>query len=129
MTFFQELSIAAFLEKDKKANQNVYLESLKKIPQIKTFSDQEGETSIRQSMFILAERRDELKAFLEKKGITTKLPYKSAIAMDIFSPYISQDFPKTKAYQEKGLILPLFSLMTKDEIDTICASINKFYSE
>ena len=121
-----KLSIADSLEKDKRKNQIHYLQSLNEIKGITAFPDKRGESSVRQSMFILAEKRDQLKSFLEEHGIITKLPYRSAITMNIFKPFITSEFPNTKLYQENGLILPLFSFMTNEEINTITEKISQF---
>jgi len=119
-----KILLADFLKKDKQKNQDQYLSQLQDIQEIKSFTEK---GSVRQSFFILAEKRDQLKQFLERKGIASQLPYKTGLDMSIYSPYITSDFPMTQQYQQKGLILPLFPLMKTEEITQITNTIKEFY--
>jgi dTDP-4-amino-4,6-dideoxygalactose transaminase len=79
---------------------------------------------------ILADRRDELQAFLKKKGIETVVNYRSALP---FLPAYSRlghqpaDFPVAHRSQEKTLSLPLFPEINEAQQKTVQAALADFY--
>ena len=123
-----KLRIASFLEKDKKKNQHLYFKGLQGIDQVTIFPDQEGEQSVRQSFFILAEERDVLLRYLKNHRIIAKEPYTASNQMKQFKKYIKGDFPQANMYTKMGLLLPLYSLMKEPEINAVCYAIKQFYS-
>ena len=75
---------------------------------------------------ILADRRDELQAFLKKRGIETVVNYRSALP---FLPAYSRlehrpaDFPVAHRSQEATLSLPLFPEITVSQQTEVAAAI------
>lgn len=75
---------------------------------------------------IKAERRDELRSFLEKKGIPSIIYY--PVPLHHQKAY-KQDkiFPVTEQLSREVLSLPLHTEMTEDQLDYICKTITSFY--
>ncbi|MBO3699866.1 DegT/DnrJ/EryC1/StrS aminotransferase family protein [Roseivirga sp. E12] len=76
--------------------------------------------------------RDEIRAFLEERGIQTQVHYPKAIP---FTKAYSQmgfgksDFPHSYQLQENCLSLPIFPGLTEAQIDHVIDSINLFYKK
>ncbi len=77
-------------------------------------------------------RRDALRAFLQERGIETGLHYPvplhrqpcfSALAFD------PKDFPVCERYTAELLSLPLFTGMTRDQLDYVCDGVLAFFGE
>lgn len=78
------------------------------------------------------EGRDELKGFLEQKGISTSihypkaLPFLKAYADRDFEP---SDFPVAHQYQSQILSLPIYPEMTKDMIEYVAMAIEDWVNK
>jgi dTDP-4-amino-4,6-dideoxygalactose transaminase len=80
---------------------------------------------------IRAERRDELMAYLKEQGIETAIHYPTALPnlpCYTYLGYTENDFPVATAYQSQILSLPIYPELTKENIEYVAATINKFYS-
>ena len=81
---------------------------------------------------ILVERRDEMRTFLDERGVQTGIHYPeplhklSAFAGEGFS---KGTFPVTEATAKKLVSLPIFPSLTEMEIDRVCETIASFYSQ
>jgi dTDP-4-amino-4,6-dideoxygalactose transaminase len=76
---------------------------------------------------IKADRRDELKSFLEKKGVPSMIYY--PLPLHHQEAY-KQDrsFPVTERLSKEVLSLPIHTEMTGDQLDYICTLIADFYN-
>ena len=76
---------------------------------------------------LLAERRDRLMDFLELQGIETRMYFKP---MSMQPMYFDANYTKLKAweYAQKGLYLPTYFSLTKNDVDYIIQVIRQFYS-
>lgn len=80
---------------------------------------------------IRAERRDELKAFLEDSGIQTNIHYQKPLTeQPVLRKYYnkSMDIENTYSLSKEVLSLPIYPELQKDEINYICDKINEFYN-
>ena len=80
---------------------------------------------------IQVSNRDQLKKFLEKKGIYTSIHYPIPIHLQPASQkfkYKLGDFPKTEEQAKKIITLPINQFVSKKEILYICKMINYFYN-
>tara|TARA_B100000989_G_scaffold287767_1_gene257709 strand:+ start:1368 stop:2474 length:1107 start_codon:yes stop_codon:yes gene_type:complete len=79
---------------------------------------------------ILCTKRDELKAYLEKKGIETKIHYPQPLHLQkpaLTMGYKKGDF-KNAEYQAKRLLtLPVHQFLTKGQLDHMIKCIYEFY--
>ena len=79
---------------------------------------------------IKAERRDDLKGFLNDKGIKTALNYPTALPFLEAYEYLGHkhsDFPIAKDNQEHILSLPLYPEISEEERNYVANSIKAFY--
>ena len=88
------------------------------------------ERQVYQNYIMQVEKRDELKKYLEKKGIETKIHY--SIPLHLQEParklgYKSGNFPVTEKLSSTVLTLPSSFFLKKEEIYYIIDSIKKFY--
>jgi dTDP-4-amino-4,6-dideoxygalactose transaminase len=80
---------------------------------------------------VLAQRRDELIAFLEKNGIGTKIHYPIPIHLQNCSVklgYKKGDFPVCEEQSEAILSLPVHQLLTEQQINYVADTITTFYT-
>ncbi len=81
---------------------------------------------------ILADNRDNLKAFLKQEGIETGVHYPVALPNLKAYQYLKQsslDFPVASSFQDKLLSLPMFPEMTFEQTKFVCDCIKKFYKK
>ena len=80
---------------------------------------------------IKAKKRDELKRFLEKKGIETKVHYPPVhLCPHIKSLGFKKGmFPVTEKISEEILSLPIYPDLTESEVEFISNKIREFYGE
>jgi len=75
-----------------------------------------------------AEKRNDLKNFLEKNDIPTIIHYPVPIhRQKCFSEYNNLTFPVSEKKTSKILSLPIHPFLEKDDIDYICGKIKEFY--
>lgn len=119
-----------FIEKRREWAMN-YDKLLADIPQIKTPTRMAYAYHVYHVYAIQAENRDALKAYLEKKGISTVIHYPKPIHLQ--KPYLklghkNGDYPTTEAVSRKILSLPIFPEITKEEVEFVTRSIREFYT-
>jgi dTDP-4-amino-4,6-dideoxygalactose transaminase len=82
-------------------------------------------------MFIIqAKRRDELKEFLDGRGIQTLVYYAKALHLQPAAKqynYKRGDFPVAEKQADEVLALPHHQYLTDDQITFVSESINEFY--
>lgn len=72
-------------------------------------------------LVMLSDRRDELKLFLESKGIETKVHYKKILDTKGVGLY-----PNAEMLCAKALSLPVYPHLKMDEVDYVCDRIKEF---
>jgi len=80
---------------------------------------------------IRAERRDDLKAHLQERGIGSMIYYPIPLHQQTcfrFLGYRAGDLPHTEKAAREVLALPVFAELRRDEVDEVCAGIKAFYS-
>lgn len=91
-----------------------------------------GEHCVYQTYVIKAERRDDLKIFLNENGVEALVHYATPIhlqpaAVDL--GYTATDFPVTMDHVGKIISLPLYPTLTHDQQDRVCEVIHSFYQK
>lgn len=108
----------------------VYLENLKKIPQIEFTSPIKGSISNYHIFAILAKDRDRLQQFLLKAGIETLVHYPITIPnQPIFNNQFQGKFPISEQFVRKTLSLPCNGLITHKQTINISQKIKQFYQK
>ena len=80
---------------------------------------------------LLFERRDELKLYLNSKGIDAKIHYPNPIHLQPAAKaygYKKGDFPMAEKISSKTLSLPVHEFVKRHDLDTIIDEIMNFYS-
>ena len=79
---------------------------------------------------IRVEQRDDLKSFLESKGVQTMIHYPKALPFVPAYDYLSHsmdDFPVSAQLQRKVLSLPIAPEISEEQIHYVCRMIKVFY--
>ena len=79
---------------------------------------------------IKCDQRDELNAFLQSKGIDSKIHYPVPMHLQPAAAYLGHkagDFPVCEASASKALSLPVHEFVTSEQLDLMASSIEKFY--
>ena len=118
--------------KKKKKNVRLYHSFLKsKFVRLATERDYEYNTY--HTFVVHCEKRDELKKYLEERGINTAIHYPVPIHKQL--AYIEKFGPSLKKYEncerqsEKILSLPVHQYLSENDINFICNEVLKFYYE
>ncbi len=92
----------------------------------------EGEFHVYQTYMIQADRRDELKKYLNDQGVQAAIHYATPIHLQPAARslgYATDDFPNTTKAASRILSLPLFPGMMEAEQDYVINSIKDFYTK
>lgn len=73
--------------------------------------------------------RDELAKFLLGKGIYTTFRYWPLHKVNLFSEYVSSDYPNADFAASRSLNIPLHQSLTDENVNLIISSIKAFYEE
>jgi len=91
-----------------------------------------GEYCVYQTYVILAERRDELKKYLNDNGVEALVHYSTPIHMQPAAKYLGYtlaDFPKTMQQVSRILSLPIYPGLTHAQQDHVVTLIRSFFKE
>lgn len=113
----------------RRRNADLYRANLADVEQIKCPVEMNGVKHVYHLFVILAEKRDELSAYLNEQGISTGLHYPTPVHLQpayASRGYKKGDFPIAEDTCEKILSLPMFPELTEEEIKYICEAIKKF---
>jgi dTDP-4-amino-4,6-dideoxygalactose transaminase len=91
---------------------------------------QRGVRQVFHTYVILARDRDKLGAYLDKKGIETKVHYPAPLHLQPAAKYLGYkkgDFPVCEAQADMILTLPVHQHLTDAQIDYVASNIRKFY--
>lgn len=78
---------------------------------------------------IRAQKRDELKKYLEKEGIQTLIHYPSALINLPVYKKADQSFPVASMLEKEALSLPLYPELSSGAIQYICSKVKAFYAK
>ena len=115
--------------KKRRENVNIYLENLN-LNKIYFPKEKKFEFNTYHTFVIQVDKRDQLKEFLNSKGIETAIHYPIPIHLQSASRllgYKKGDFSETENQSKRILTLPINQYLSKKEIFYICKMINNFY--
>lgn len=104
----------------------------KKVPTVITPAEYEGRKSIYHLYVVRVQKRDELLAYLQTKGIQALIHYPFPLHLQECYKglgYKKGDLPITERYANEILSLPMFPEITPAQIAYIVTSIQSFYNE
>jgi len=81
---------------------------------------------------IRAKRRDELKKFLEERGISTAIYYPMSLHLQKCFSYLGykeEDFPESEKATREALALPIYPELSPEQQDFIVSSIQDFFAK
>lgn len=82
---------------------------------------------IYQNYELQARRRDDLRAYLGERNIGTLIQWGGKAVHQFEKLDLKASLPKTETYFQRCLMLPMNSLLSDDEVDTVCANVRAFY--
>ena len=109
----------------------LYVSKLKNVSQVILPRIDEPSAHVFHLFVIRAEKREELRAFLNEQGIQTMIHYPKAISFEPAYEYLNagkQDFPVAAQLQHEVLSLPLHPFLSRKQIEYVCQAITSFYS-
>jgi dTDP-4-amino-4,6-dideoxygalactose transaminase len=101
-------------------------------PYVEVPDEGPGERCVYQTYAIKADRRDDLKAFLNQQGVEALIHYATPIHLQPAAKslgYGPQDFPVTMRHVARIMSLPLYPSLSHDEQDRVAQLIGQFYRE
>ncbi|HEY2841405.1 MAG TPA: DegT/DnrJ/EryC1/StrS family aminotransferase, partial [Pirellulales bacterium] len=84
--------------------------------------------TIRLRLDLLDASRDTILDELSDLGVATRLYYPSLHTQGVFAefgPYRDEDFPNSLEFERSALSLPIFTGMTREQLDYVCESLLK----
>jgi len=114
----------------RRENARHYQEHLNNMQQVQVPADRPDNISVYHTFVIQADQRDELRSFLEEKGIKTKIHYAIPLHLQPIAAglgYDENDFPETVRQAKRILSLPVYSGLRQEELEYIAGSIIDFY--
>ena len=112
------------------ANARYYQAQLAQIPNVQLPVDGPGENAVYHTFIIQAENRDALQAYLQDRGIGTRIHYPIPIHQQQAAAQLqcrNGDFPNTERQAGRILSLPVYPELTREEQDYIVDCIRQFY--
>lgn len=113
----------------RRANAEHYRSRLQDIPELQ-LPQARANTQHTYHLFVIrTTKRDELKQFLEERGIQTIIHYPKALTnLELYSnPETVNLFPVANQLEKEVLSLPVFPELSSDHITFICETIREFY--
>jgi dTDP-4-amino-4,6-dideoxygalactose transaminase len=110
----------------------LYIEGLKDCEYIRLPRVKGEQKQVYYVFNILAERRDELAEYLMKNEIGYSIYYPMPLHLQKAFQYLGYkegDFPIAERVSKQVLALPIYPEITKEEVEFVCETINKFYSK
>ncbi len=117
----------------RRTHAKMYNDLLSKIDRIQLpLLDTEEITPVFHIYNILTDKRDELKDYLEQKGIAVGVHYPTPIHLQPAYKHLNfkeGSFPVAEEAARRTLSLPMFPELRKDEIEYVCNNIKDFFSK
>ena len=82
-----------------------------------------------QNYELQADRRDELRAHLDKNGVKTIIQWAGTPVHQFKELGFTVDLPRTDAFFKRCMMLPMNSAISDDEVDTVVQTIRAFYGK
>jgi len=119
------------IKRIKLKNYALYTELLKDVSEVRFLETLEYSNLVPFRANILAEKKDELMKFMEVNKIQTRGFFYPLHKQPCFSDlgYKEEDFPVSNLMFDKGVSLPVFCSLKKDQIEYVCETIKRFYRE
>lgn len=114
----------------RRAHAALYRKLLSPISELRVPGERPGEFAVYHTFVIQAESRDELKKFLEERGIKTAIHYPIPIHLQQAGAHLGYregDFPVAEAQAKKILSLPVYPELELSNIEFIAKTIEDFY--
>ena len=108
-----------------------YRKGLAGVPQVAVPAVPEGYTHIYHQYVIRAQRRDDLKAFLQERGVGSMIYYPIPLHVQTcfrFLGYRDGYLPATERAAREVLALPVFAELTQAEVGQVCDAIRDFHT-
>jgi dTDP-4-amino-4,6-dideoxygalactose transaminase len=105
-----------------------YLEQLRTY--VETPEERDEEYAVYHTFVIQADRRDQLRDYLLKHGVQTKIHYPIPIHLQKSAEklgYAKGSFPKTEEQSRRILSLPIYPELSSNQLSLIISSIQNFY--
>ena len=115
----------------RRAAADYYIGNLKGIKDIVIPFVEDGYKPVWHLFVIRTKHRAELQTYLKEKGISVGIHYPTALPNLKAYEYLGHkpsDFPIASDYQKKILSLPIFSEITKEQIDYVIDNIKNFFT-
>ena len=81
-----------------------------------------------QNYELQADCRDDLRSYLDSRGINTIIQWAGTPVHRFTELGFTEYLPKTDAFFERCLMLPMNTAITDDEVDDVIQNIQNFYS-
>jgi dTDP-4-amino-4,6-dideoxygalactose transaminase len=114
----------------RRENAHYYNDALAGVPGIRTPVVHPENESIFNQYTIRAERRDDLAAYLKKRGIGTKVYYPLPLHLQPCFSYLGCQrgaFPESERAADEVISLPVYPELTRDQLNETIAAIRSFY--
>jgi dTDP-4-amino-4,6-dideoxygalactose transaminase len=113
----------------RRENANLYFHELQSVSEISLPKALDEEKAVYHTFAIRLPSRDMLKVYLEERGIGAAIHYPIPIHLQPAAKslgYKVGDLPRTEAYSNQVLSLPIYPGLTEEQILHICNSIKEF---
>ena len=113
-------------------NADLYTELLKDVEEVITPEIKKGRSHSFHLYVARCRRRDELKEYLEKKGIVTGLHYPVPLHMQkayAHLGYKKGDFPIAEGFADEILSLPMYPELGEEQIRYVAEQVGEFYKD
>lgn len=112
----------------RRINASIYNDNLKDISEIKTINIIDGCVPVYHLYVIKTNKRDELKKYLEDKGITCLIHYPISIGeTEALKDKKFEDIENCVQNSKEIISLPMYPELTKEEINYVCEHIKNFF--
>jgi dTDP-4-amino-4,6-dideoxygalactose transaminase len=114
------------------ANAGSYVAALSDIPEITLAAEDDRDRSVYHTFVVQAQRRDQLREYLQAREIGTAVHYPTPIHLQpvgLSLGYEPGDFPETESQAEKIVSLPVYPELSEVDIDYVATTIREFYGK
>lgn len=119
-------TVSALIAK-RRAIADLYNQQLSSFVQVP--SEQAHEKSVYYTYIIQTPKRDELKQYLEERGIETKIQHPFLMCQQpVYQKYLKKPVPKAEKIVQEILCLPVHEKMTREEQEHVIECVESFFS-
>jgi dTDP-4-amino-4,6-dideoxygalactose transaminase len=112
----------------RRKNAQLYCELLKHVGEIQLPKIEEGCIPVYHLFIVRAYKRDELRKYLEDKGVFTGVHYPISISnLKCYDNYFEEKYERAEKNSHSILSLPMFPDLSEEEIRRVCDTIIDFY--